>query len=193
MKKACIMAVSGFPLTIGTHQKTGSTSVVATTSQIAQRIFGRTAAPIPTGPRSTRAQHRSHNISKALANAVQNPASAQVNFRNSNGATKSGSMQVAGTAGQRGAQSTSQPASGMTIRGLAGPHVVEVRGFAPGTTAADIEEAMMSKGISVHSCRLLETSPKVIADILCDSKEDADRISEFHGQWVCPLSSCTTD
>lgn len=70
------------------------------------------------------------------------------------------------------------------IRGRAGPHVVEIRGFAPGTTAADIEEAMRAKGISVHSCRLLQTSPKVIADILCDSKEDADRVGEFHQQWV---------
>lgn len=72
----------------------------------------------------------------------------------------------------------------MTIKGIAGPHVVEVRGFAPGTSAADVEEAMRAKGISVHSCRVLESSPKVIVDVLCDSKEDADRIGEFHQQWV---------
>lgn len=91
---------------------------------------------------------------------------------------------AAGRAGVPGGRAAPQPRDGITIRGRAGPHVVEIRGFAPGTTAADVEEAMRAKGISVHSCRLLETSPKVIADVLCDTKEDADRVGEFHQQWV---------
>lgn len=94
-------------------------------------------------------------------------------------------MHFAGAAARGDArQQTSRPVGGMTIKGIAGPHVVEVRGFAPGTSAADVEEAMRAKGISVHSCRILQSNPKVIVDILCDSKEDADRIGEFHQQWV---------
>lgn len=94
-------------------------------------------------------------------------------------------MQFNGAAIKGGSrQQAPRAVGGMTIKGIAGPHVVEVRGFAPGTSAADIEEAMRAKGISVHSCRVLQSSPKVIVDILCDSKEDADRISEFHQQWV---------
>lgn len=77
-----------------------------------------------------------------------------------------------------------QPNMAMSIRGLAGPHVVEVKNLAPGTTAADVEEAMRRKGIAVHSCRLLQTSPTVIADIVCDTKDDADKIKQFNGQWV---------
>lgn len=93
---------------------------------------------------------------------------------------------MAGAAGRAAGRAAPHPTGGITIRGLAGPHIVEVRGFAPGTTAADIEEAMRNKGIAVHSCRLLQTSPKVIADVLCDSKEDADRIGQFHNQEVGP-------
>lgn len=92
---------------------------------------------------------------------------------------------MAGAAGRAaGGRPAPQPTGAMMIRGRAGPHLVEIRGFAPGTTAADIEEAMRTKGISIHSCRLLQTSPKVTADVLCDSKEDADRVGEFHQQWV---------
>lgn len=94
-------------------------------------------------------------------------------------------MQFNGAAARGGPrQQAPRPVGGITIKGIAGPHVVEVRGFAPGTSAADVEEAMRAKGISVHSCRVLQSSPKVIVDILCDSKEDADRIGEFHQQWV---------
>lgn len=162
--------------------------MISKPADLAQRIFGRGAAP-PTAPRANiRAKRNLQGLTNALSNATQNPASAPANIRNNNNGPGRGDMRVAGAAGRAAGGPAQRPNGGMTIRGLAGPHLVEVRGFAPGTTAGDIEEAIRNKGISVHSCRLLQSSPKVIADVLCDSKEDADRIGEFHGQWVGSIS-----
>lgn len=81
----------------------------------------------------------------------------------------------------------SSPASGfnrgMTIRGLAGPFVVMAQNFAPGTTAADIESAMTPVGGLISSCRLLKTSPIVVAEIVFESKEGAENvIATFNNQ-----------
>lgn len=76
-------------------------------------------------------------------------------------------------------------ATGLIIKGLAGPHVVEVQGFAPGTTAADVEQATKSQGIAVYSCRLVRTSPTVDADVVCETKEDAEQVhGVFHNKEV---------
>ncbi|KAH8895103.1 hypothetical protein GQ53DRAFT_820739 [Thozetella sp. PMI_491] len=72
---------------------------------------------------------------------------------------------------------------GISIRGLAGPFVVMAQNFAPGTTAADIESAMTPVGGLINSCRLLKTSPIVIAEIVFESKEGADNvIARFNNQ-----------
>ncbi|RYP29280.1 hypothetical protein DL767_006808 [Monosporascus sp. MG133] len=72
---------------------------------------------------------------------------------------------------------------GITIRGLAGPFVVMAQNFAPGTTAADIESAMTPVGGLISSCRLVKTHPIVIAEIVFENKEGADRVIEtFHNQ-----------
>ncbi|KAI0024659.1 hypothetical protein F4780DRAFT_546907 [Xylariomycetidae sp. FL0641] len=74
-------------------------------------------------------------------------------------------------------------AQGITIRGLAGPFCVQASNFAPGTTAADIESAVTPVGGLVVSCRLVKTSPIVVAEIVFESKEGADRVIEtFHNQ-----------
>lgn len=74
---------------------------------------------------------------------------------------------------------------GITIRGLAGPFAVMAQNFAPGTTAADIESAMTPIGGIVSSCRLIKTSPIVIAEIVFESKDGADRVIEtFNNQMV---------
>ncbi|KAI1633206.1 hypothetical protein F4809DRAFT_652720 [Biscogniauxia mediterranea] len=78
------------------------------------------------------------------------------------------------------AQSTGH---GISIRGLAGPFVVMAQNFAPGTTAADIESAMTPVGGLVTSCRLVKTHPLVIAEIVLESKEGADRVIQtFNNQ-----------
>ncbi|KAI0005716.1 hypothetical protein F4779DRAFT_44213 [Xylariaceae sp. FL0662B] len=72
---------------------------------------------------------------------------------------------------------------GMTIRGLAGPFAVLAQNFAPGTTAADIESAMTPVGGLVSSCRLVKSRPIVIAEVVFESKEGADRVIQtFNNQ-----------
>ena len=57
--------------------------------------------------------------------------------------------------------------------------------FAPGTTAADIESAMTPVGGLVSSCRLVKTHPIVIAEIVFENKEGADRVVQtFNNQTV---------
>lgn len=72
---------------------------------------------------------------------------------------------------------------GLSIRGLAGPYVIMAQNFAPGTTAADIESAMTPVGGIITSCRLLKTQPIVIAELVFESRDGAERvISNFNNQ-----------
>ncbi|CAK7221038.1 hypothetical protein SCUCBS95973_004360 [Sporothrix curviconia] len=70
----------------------------------------------------------------------------------------------------------------LSIRGIAAaanePLVVMAQNFAPGTTAADIESVMTPVGGLVSSCRILKTTPLVIAEILFESREGAERVIE---------------
>ncbi|KAH9884435.1 hypothetical protein F4778DRAFT_763054 [Xylariomycetidae sp. FL2044] len=74
-------------------------------------------------------------------------------------------------------------AQGMMIKGLAGPFAVMAQNFAPGTTAADIESAMTPVGGLVTSCRVVKSYPIVIAEIVFENKEGADRVIQtFNNQ-----------
>lgn len=162
------------------------------TGSLAARIHAPGTAPTPTGPRAdTRAKRYAEARQNALLKATQNPSVTQVNVvsnrQNSNTGTRGGrrgGLQVVGSAAGGAPRPSQQPNAALSIRGLAGPQVVEVKNLAPGTTAADVEEAMRRQGIMVHSCRLLQNSPTVIADVVCVSKDDADKIAKFDGQWV---------
>ncbi|PMD43652.1 hypothetical protein L207DRAFT_542824 [Hyaloscypha variabilis F] len=73
--------------------------------------------------------------------------------------------------------------AGMSIRGLAGPYIVIAKNLALGTTAADIESAMTPVGGVVLGCRLIAERPKVIAELIFESKEGADNVVEtFNNQ-----------
>ncbi|OAA56637.1 Nucleotide-binding, alpha-beta plait [Niveomyces insectorum RCEF 264] len=78
--------------------------------------------------------------------------------------------------------------SGLAIRGIAAavvdePLVVMAQNFAPGTTAADIESAVTPVGGLVSSCRILKTTPLVIAELVFESREGAERvIATFNNQ-----------
>lgn len=75
--------------------------------------------------------------------------------------------------------------TGITIRGLAGPFVVIAQNLAPGTTAGDLESAMMPVGGLVSKCRIIKTHPIVIAEVEFQTKEGADRVIErFNNQLV---------
>ncbi|CAK7267716.1 hypothetical protein SEPCBS57363_002732 [Sporothrix epigloea] len=68
----------------------------------------------------------------------------------------------------------------LSIRGVAAaasePLVVMAQNFAPGTTAADIESVMTPVGGLVSNCRILKQTPLVIAEILFESREGAERV-----------------
>jgi hypothetical protein len=82
---------------------------------------------------------------------------------------------------------------GLTIRGLAGPYVVLAQNFAPGTTAADIESALTPIGGLIERCRIIKTTPIVIAEITFESKEGADNvIATLDGQTVRAASDSPT-
>ncbi|MCJ1289457.1 hypothetical protein MMC34_000989 [Xylographa carneopallida] len=74
-------------------------------------------------------------------------------------------------------------ADGITIRGLAGPYTVQASNFAPGTTAADIESAMVPIGGEMQSCRIIKSAPTVIAEMVFLDKAGADNvITTFNNQ-----------
>ena len=75
--------------------------------------------------------------------------------------------------------------NGISIRGLAGPYVVVGSNFAPGTTSADIESAMTPVGGEMESCRVITSSPTVIAEIVFADKAGAENvIATFNNQKV---------
>ncbi len=114
---------------------------------------------------SKRVQRRSAQVAQALVKMELQPATAA--------RTNAVSARLTAAGGNRG----------LSIRGLAGPYVVMAQNFAPGTTAADIESAMTPVGGIVSSCRLLKVTPIVIAEIVFESKEGADRVIEtFNNQ-----------
>jgi hypothetical protein len=64
--------------------------------------------------------------------------------------------------------------------------MVRAENFALGTSAADIESAMTPIGGQILSCKLVSSSPRVIAELVFETKEGADLVVEqFHNQIVC--------
>ena len=73
----------------------------------------------------------------------------------------------------------------ISIRGTAGPYVVIGSNFAPGTTAADIESAMIPSGGEMQSCRIISSSPTVMAEMVFAEKHNAEIvISTFNNKKV---------
>ena len=75
--------------------------------------------------------------------------------------------------------------AGISIRGLAGPFLVVVKNLVAGTTAADIESAMTPVGGVVLGCRVVAEKPKVIAELIFETKEGAENVVDtFNNQAV---------
>lgn len=73
----------------------------------------------------------------------------------------------------------------ISIRGTAGPYVVIGSNFAPGTTAADIESAMVPSGSEMQSCRIISSTPTVMAEMVFAEKHNAESvISTFNNKKV---------
>ncbi|TAQ86783.1 hypothetical protein B7494_g4902 [Chlorociboria aeruginascens] len=76
-----------------------------------------------------------------------------------------------------------KPSASMSIRGLAGPYVIMAKNFVPGTTAADIEAAMTPVGGVTLGCEIIATNPKIIAEVVFETKEGADNVvATFNNQ-----------
>ena len=122
-------------------------------------IFGQTKPP--SRPSSAAAQHARAN---KLACAVNNTH--QANLLPSSQARKA------------------QSGSGFSIKGTAGPFVVQASNFAPGTTAADIEAAMHTVATDsignsgLMTCRILTNNPTVIAEMVFSERYIADKVVE---------------
>ncbi|ESZ92969.1 hypothetical protein SBOR_6635 [Sclerotinia borealis F-4128] len=116
----------------------------------------------PRGPRDINTRTRNDRLAKAFNGSASTPnLNAQYNIV---GKSKA-------------------PTGSLSIKGLAGPYIVLAENFAQGTSAQDIESAMAPVGGAPLSCRLLSDYPKVIAEIIFDSKDGADNVIEtFNNQ-----------
>ena len=78
----------------------------------------------------------------------------------------------------------------MNIRGAAGPCIVHAENFAPGTTAADIESVMQNVGGAMNYCKLVSSSPMVIAEMNFVERSGADKVIDmFHNKKVIKVCS----
>ncbi|CZT07641.1 uncharacterized protein RCO7_10258 [Rhynchosporium graminicola] len=120
-----------------------------------------TAGP-PYGPRAAAAhKNRNERVYTALHASASSPS-------------LNGQFSIVGKA---------KPGPGINIRGLAGPSMVMIKNLALGTTAADVESAMTPVGGTVLSCRVIAEQPKVIAELVFETKEGADNVVDtFNGQ-----------
>ncbi|XXH04623.1 60S ribosomal protein L2 [Hypoxylon texense] len=150
-----------------THDLHSSQGRKAKAQQDPTSLAARIHPPGTTIPRANNPRAARTNRTSKLANALERTASS------SNGANQVNMRRP-----------PTQPAGqGITIRGLAGPYVVMAQNFAPGTTAADIESAITPVGGLASSCRLVKTHPIVIAEIVFENKEGADRVIQtFNNQ-----------
>lgn len=79
----------------------------------------------------------------------------------------------------------------ISIRGLAGPCVVVGSNFAPGTTAADIESAMVPSGGEMQSCKIVAYSPILVAEMVFAERANAEHvIATFNNKKVIILITC---
>ncbi|KAI9683091.1 MAG: hypothetical protein M1829_005882 [Trizodia sp. TS-e1964] len=73
--------------------------------------------------------------------------------------------------------------NGFSIRGIAGPFTIIGSNFAPGTTASDIESALLPVGGEMMSCQITGTQPVVTAEMVYENRDSADNIiSTFNNQ-----------
>jgi hypothetical protein len=78
-----------------------------------------------------------------------------------------------------GAKKPAANGGSISIRGAAGgPYVVVASNFAPGTTAADIESVMRNVGGDLLYCRLIASSPTVMAEMGFAEAKAADTVIE---------------
>lgn len=147
-------------LTDNTRKRSSSTSVTS------PRANPFTQTRPPSRPSSAAAQH---TLTSRLASAVSNTLQAN----------------ILPSAQPRRVQT----GPGLSIKGTAGPFVVQASNFAPGTTAADIEAAIQSVAADstgnngLVSCRIMTSNPTVMAEMVFSERQIADKVVEtFNNQ-----------
>ncbi|KAI8962475.1 hypothetical protein F5Y11DRAFT_191301 [Daldinia sp. FL1419] len=153
-------------------------------------INGEWTHDLHNSPKNPRAQHDPNSLAARIhapGTSLPRPRNAPRNTRPTRASRLANAFERTNSSpGAAQQQLNLRPAptgQGITIRGLAGPFAVMAQNFAPGTTAADIESAMTPVGGLVSSCRLIKTHPIVIAEIVFESKEGADRVIQtFNNQ-----------
>ncbi|KAI0486819.1 hypothetical protein F4859DRAFT_510603 [Xylaria cf. heliscus] len=181
------------PLKPGTGTGTGGS--LASRVGVKKRVSS--GARVPAGNINGDWTHDLHNAQdgrrpNSLAARVHAPGTASPNTRPAAQSTRPNRANKLANAFSRTAASShhgqqmnvsdSNQGRGITIKGLAGPFAVLAQNLAPGTTAADIESALTPVGGLINSCRLVKTHPIVIAEIVFESKEGADRVIERFDQ-----------
>jgi len=77
----------------------------------------------------------------------------------------------------------------VSIRGIAGPFSVLAQNFAPGTSAADVENAFTRVGGQILKCVVLKSEPFVLVEAVFASREGgALAINKFDGVMVWDFS-----
>lgn len=123
------------------------------------------------------------SVSRVSQLPLRTPKASRVARNNRLYSALSGSASSSALNSQFNITNSSKPSTRLSIRGLAGPYVVMAKNFAQGTTAADIESAMVPVGGIVLSCRLIAERPNVIAEIIFETKEGADNVVDtFNNQ-----------
>lgn len=118
-------------------------------------------------------------ISPAVARSLQNnrlfaalhgPSSGAASFAPPTGPKHNSGISIRGSS------------TGLSIKGSAGPYVVEAANFAPGTTAEDVKMAMVPLG-KILSCIVLSASPWVTCEIVFETKQAAENcLAQYHNQ-----------
>ena len=122
----------------------------------------------PVGEKSSRADDRTPRLTKTTR---QNPMTEKANND-----LLSEALIAKGATNQSRSRPTGPEIS---IRGAAGPYVVIASNFAPGTTAADIESAMVPNGREISSCRIITASPTVMAEMVFVEKQSAEQVIDM--------------
>ena len=138
--------------------------------QPAQRSLSSTArlSADSHSPRANGLPNREHEKPRVARPVQQNPMSEKV---------KSDMLSEALAAKGATNQARARLADAeITIRGAAGPYVVIASNFAPGTTAADIESAMVPNSGDIQSCRIVTASPTVMAEMVFSEKTIAEGV-----------------
>jgi len=142
-----------------------------TISRVLQRSVSATVKPTKSTP-ATNGRSRGNHGKKDRVNAEQVWKALQ---------SDNGNV----IAQSRSAISGNSRNNNLSIKGASGPFIVVGSNFAPGTTAADIQSALEPATGPMLSCRIIASSPSVMAEFAYADKSAAELVvANYHNQRV---------